>query len=237
MQLKEIFVNGSLIGYINSVSPLIADWLNSTDKPIVNLNELDNYIYLCLGESQVLKSNENNVLNNIRTIINANNYRLSKLWDSVNFEYNPIDNYDRTETQTHNEKIVTDNRTTTNNVGARSQTTTNGSFTDTTTNENKTTAFDTEDYAKGTDKDTTTYNKGTSTDTSTVNATTDTIMQNGYEDNSSGGYTLRARGNIGTMSTQNMIIQEREVVNYNFFDELIKLFELYITKMCYESEE
>lgn len=237
MKLKDYFVNGQLISYINTISPLKADWLNSSSKPIADISLLDEYLLMTIGDSNILKSVENHVLNNIRTMINANEYRLNKLWDSVNFDYNPIENYNRVETQTHNEKIEADNRKTTTDLDTRTTTNSNGSYTDTTETENKTTAFDTTAYNKDTDKNTTSFQKGSSTDTSTTNATTDTVTQDGYTDNSSGGYNLTAKGNIGTMSTQNMIEQERRIVNYNFYDEIVKLFEMYITKMCYESEE
>lgn len=236
-KLKEFFINNQLISYINNISPLKAEWLNSTTKPVADISLLDEYILLTIGDSNILKSVESNVLNNIRTMINANEYRLNKLWDSVNFDYNPIENYNRVEAQTHNEKIEADNRKTTTDLAERTTTNTNGSYTDNTTTENKTTAFDTTAYNKDTDKNSVSFVKGDSTDTSSTNATTDTVKQDAYTDNSSGGYNLTAKGNIGTMSTQNMIEQERRIVNYNFYDEIVKLFELYIIKMCYESED
>lgn len=234
MKLKNFFINGRLIDYINSISRLNADWLNSTTQKVVNITELDNYIMMCLGESNILPSVENNVLNNIRTILNVNSYRLNTLWKTTLFNYNPIDNYDRTETQTHNEKIETDNHVTTTDIGERNQTNTNGSYNDTTTTEDRTTAFDSTAYEKPTTKNEVDFTKGASVDSITTDNTTDTVTQNAYTDESSGGYTLHARGNIGTMSTQNMIQQEREVSDFNFYDVIVQLLEKYITCMVYD---
>lgn len=232
-KIRDIFVVGQLLQLINSVTPFKAEWLNSVDKPVADIEELDNYLLMCIGDSYILPSVEENIIHNIRTMINSNEYRLNKLWDSVNFEYNPIDNYDRTETQTHNEQIQTGDHKTDTTVGARQQTNTNGSYTDTTTNESKNSSFDSSPYDRATNKDVNTFNKGNSTDSISTSSATDSVTQKGYTDNSNGGYTLRARGNIGTMSTQNMIEQERKIVDYNFFDEVVKLFERYITCMVY----
>lgn len=234
MKIKDLFINGELLTRLDRLQNFNADWLHSTDKPIVDIQELDNYIYMCIKDSTIEKCIESDVYFNIRAMINANNYRLSKLWDSVNFEYNPIDNYDRTETQTHNEQIQTGEHKTKTDIGARSQTNNNGTYTDTTTNTASNSAFDSTAYDRATTKDINSFNKGASVDSINTASASDTVTQEGYTDNSNGGYTLRARGNIGTMSTQNMINQEREIVDYTYFDEIVKLFERYITTMCYD---
>lgn len=48
--------------------------------------------------------------------------------------------------------------------------------------------------------------------------------ENGARDNGTNRHTMRAYGNIGTTTTQKMISEQREVVMFNIYDEMIKDF-------------
>lgn len=238
MKLKELFQNNQMLKRIDDLNPLKGTWIHNNQKGVCNIQELDTYLLMTIGERRlsrfVIDTSYIPLDEKIRNFINVNEYRLSNLWETILFEYNPIDNYDRTETQTHNENIVTADHETESVTGARNQTNTNGSRTDTSTTSDSTTSFDGGTYAKPTNQSTSQINNGSSTDTMSIQSATDTVTQKGYNDTSNGGYTLRARGNIGTMATQTMIEMERNIVNYVFFDEIVKLFELYLLDNNYE---
>lgn len=155
------------------------------------------------------------------SIFNAHEYELNGLAESMFFDYEPLVNYDRTETQTHDDTNVIGGKTATTNYGQRQS---SGSSTDSgrsDSSENHRTAFDTADYAKGTDKNDTTVGSSTGTYSQTENAAIDTVTDSGSTDTNNGGYTLRAKGNIGTVSSQAMLESERQVRMFNFFDRIV----------------
>lgn len=116
----------------------------------------------------------------------------SKLWQTTQYTYNPLENYDRTDTETYGRAIhdanVTSGGDTVNQYTA---------------------GFDSSDSSASTPA-----NKSVSTLGSTV--TTDTT------DNSS--RTLTSHGNIGVRSSQELILQQREVEQFNIIDYIIQDF-------------
>lgn len=119
---------------------------------------------------------------------------ISKLIDTTEFDYNPINNYDRTE-EVHR---VYDEDTTSKNA-------TTGESNKTNTQENQTSAYDSSTYQP---KDKITGN-GTSSDTTTgTGSGTSDIIEDTI---------TRTHGNIGVTSTQKMIESERKVVLFNVY--------------------
>lgn len=174
----------------------------------IDLSNLDRYLFLSARKKSVFSNiypegaTLTDAYRNIRAILSTYDYKLDGLYNSMFFDYDPIENYNRTEVQTHNEEVNTDDHVTKNDLGARNQ-----------TNSDKTTAFDSVDYDKATDEG-----------KITTDAALDTTTQMAYQDTSNGGYNLTVRGNIGTMSTQNMINQQREVLDFNFYNEVLRIF-------------
>lgn len=119
---------------------------------------------------------------------------ISKLIDTTEFDYNPIDNYDRRE-EVHR---VYDEDTTNKN-------TTTGESNNTSSQENQTAAYDSSNYQP---KDKVTGN-GETKDTTTGNGSATSDIT---EDT-----TTRTHGNIGVTTTQNMIESERKVVLFNVY--------------------
>lgn len=205
---------------------------------------LDEYIKIRIGRSHLepffqidteLPIEEQNLIyNDIACILKANEDRLNRQYYSNLLIYNPIDNYDRTETQTHNEEIDSAQKKTTNVFGKRKQTSNNGTYTDSTSDEGKSSPFDSTAYDKSTAKNTTSFTKGASTDSVDTDSATDTSTSDAFKDTSSGGYQLRARGNIGTMTTGYMLNEFRNNALYNFFNEIIKVIEENVTTMIYD---
>lgn len=204
---------------------------------------LDAFIKVKLGNSEVNKyfdltgltdEQKKLVYNDIACLFKTREEQLNNQYYSILLEYNPIDNYDRTETQTHNESNTIGARQTTLNSGARSESTTKGARTDTTTDNNSASPFDSTAYNKPTTKSESTFVSGAESDTHTAQAVTDTQSTQQTTDSNSGGYTLRARGNIGTMTTGYMLNEFRANALFNFADEIIKIIENDITKMNYD---
>lgn len=161
-----------------------------------------------------------------------------KLWATTQYEYDPIANYDRTETHTETVKHTgtdstqrTDQITHTGTDGTQSAET--ATHTGTVSNQNsatdtiKKTGFNS-DALQTTEEDT---HAGTSTDTNNL---TDAVNGSAtrtvnLSDNSQGTETLtrnlqdtversiRAYGNIGVTTTQQMIDAERETVKFDMY--------------------
>lgn len=188
-------------------------------------DRLDRYINLKIGNSKLLDSFKisetmsqdyySEIYRDISTILLSNQYTLDNMFYSTLLEFRPLDNYDRLETQTHNDSSTIGSRKTTNTVGARENTTTSSQ---------KTTAFDTVDYSKGTDQNSETYHSDGAIDVTSVDSATDST---------NGGYTLRAHGNIGTTKSSEMLRDFQEVALYNFFDKVIDIIKENITTMLF----
>lgn len=127
---------------------------------------------------------------------------ITKLIDSTKFEYNPIDNYDRTEEVNRKYDEATSNQ---NNTEARSKRNS--------VQESDISAFDSDVYqpkekivGESGDEDTTSGNgSGTSDITEKIET--------------------RTRGNIGVTTTQQMIEAERKVVLFNVYNWIAIEFE------------
>lgn len=174
----------------------------------IDLSNLDRYLFLSARKKSVFSdiypegATLTDAYRNIRAILSTYDYKLDGLYNSMFFDYDPLVNYDREETQTHNEEVNTDDHITKNDLGARNQ-----------TNRDKTTAFDSADYDKATDEG-----------KITTDAALDTTTQMAYQDSSNGGYHLTVKGNIGVTTSQQMLESEREVRDFNFYNEVLKIF-------------
>lgn len=214
-------------------------------QSLISLASLDEYLYHNMSDKVlghrwnsdfIIRefSVDDSIVKKVRqayfnAIFKAHEYELNGLAESMFFEYDPLVNYDRTETQTHNETVETDDHTTTQNVGARSQTDSGRSD----SSSNKTTAFDSGDYTKGTDKNDTTVGGSTLSTAASVDTTTEA----GYTDRSNGGYTLRAKGNIGLTTSQQMVESQRQVVMFNFFQKVAEVLEIEMLVNDWETEK
>ena len=125
--------------------------------------------------------------------------RWSKLWETMQYEYNPIENYSMTEQMTNDETSIVYGR-----VDTLAQV---KNTTDTDTNEVQ--GFDSSQY-KPSDRYTSAHT-GTDTDTNT---------QSG-EDTHTRNYTLTRSGNIGVTTSQQMIESERILWNWLYFYDVV----------------
>lgn len=136
-----------------------------------------------------------------------------KLYATLNFEYNPIENYRMTETESidkENDSAITNTGTITNNNDSVAN--------------NKVYAFNTSENPIDTDKVI-----GESDNTETQNLTERIDANEGID------RTMTRSGNIGVTTSQQMINSERELWNWNFFsvvfEDLNELFTLKVYEM------
>lgn len=162
-----------------------------------------------------------------------------KQWETLAFEYNPIENYSMTEEMANDQTIDAygKTRTRTDNLshtktGTETRTpdltvTTTPNLTTTSDNSvygfNSSSAVPTEEQTQnstGTNTDT-----QTGTDTRTYNTTdADTGTQNetdGGQDTHTRNYHLTRSGNIGVTTSQQMIESERSLWLWNFFRDVV----------------
>ena len=165
--------------------------------------------------------------------------RWSKLYSTMQFEYNPIENYNMVETMDDDETVTEYNSTlertddlTHEFTYGKTETTTDEqeiTTTDDTTNENQIMGFNSDDYV-GKEKniidgsvtethsgDITRVNSGTDSENNTG---TQTSAHTG-NDTQTRNYELRRSGNIGVTTSQQMIEQERKLWEWDFFNQII----------------
>lgn len=162
----------------------------------------------------------------------------TELRKTLEYEYNPIDNYDRTETVTEGIERSgsgTSSRSGTNTGSGNSTTETENSSSSSGTNTGtaSNTAYNSDafaDTAKNvTSGSSTGSDEGSSTTTS---SSSETISETGETASSSSEdrtMTTHTRGNIGVTTTQQMIMAQREVVSFNLLDVIEDEF---IAKFC-----
>lgn len=140
-------------------------------------------------------------------------YEWSKLYETMQLTYNPIDNYDRTETRT-----LTSQGTGTGADGGSDSLSTSKSHQGSEQNTGKVTAFNSGTLA---DKN---QNSGTSsaTDTETASTTYGKTKQESF--NKTDTETIRARGNIGVTTTMQMLKEQRDIVKFNLYDIITEEF-------------
>lgn len=146
---------------------------------------------------------------------------IQRVWDTLTAEYDPIENYDRTEEWTDSPDLTTDrtgNLTGKDTTIGKNQSVNSG--TDTT--EHKVSAYNASDYQN---QDKTDLNHGhiVNDDTS---ATTDSTQDTVSKDRHHGVTTHKGRihGNIGVTTNQQMIRSELELRLQTFYGYAVNLF-------------
>lgn len=149
----------------------------------------------------------------------------TKLYNTLNLEYNPIDNTDKYEdyTDTRTTERTTSGETASTSGGTDSRTeneTTRGTRNETA--EHDVSAENASDYqadsrdtTRGTNEDT---RENTARGTTSLNSSGTNSETENYTDTFK--HTLHTHGNIGVTTTQQMIESERESVRYNLVEEI-----------------
>ena len=147
----------------------------------------------------------------------------SKEWETLSQQYDPIANYDMTETMTNDETVTEYGKThtlTDNLTHAKTGTETDApnvtvATTDTVHGFNSTNPVPTDSRSQGTSgNDIVTYN------TSETDTGTRTGVDSG-EDTQTRNYELHRSGNIGVTTTQQLLQSERDLWVWNFFIDVV----------------
>lgn len=126
-------------------------------------------------------------------------------------DYNPIENYNSTETET----ITTENTTTTGNENTTTSTT-NSTTENSGTSTNKVSPYDSENFNNDNNTTTTNTTTGNATDTTTINDS------GNMSSNGTSSRTFTRKGNIGVTTTQRMIESEFELRSKNLVFEFLE---------------
>lgn len=170
-------------------------------------------ILFAAGAREVLYPNPNVIKSAIGYWAASNQKTWEKLLYTVNVEYDPIANYDRTETWTDT-RGSTRGATQTTTSTSENQSNTSGSGTAATVEQNK--AYNDVTFSDSRKSTVTSNDTNTTTgnDSSTVNGTVEeTLNENVTREG-------RAVGNIGVTTTQQMLESEREVAKFNIYEHI-----------------
>lgn len=163
-------------------------------------------------------------------ITNWFNYRMysnfEKMYAALTAEYDPIENYDRTETHTISRTSTNSGTDTTTNNTSTSGTnsaTTSGSNSGTDTNTKAT--MDSSEYLPFT-QDTTSGETSSETSGSNTGESESTqTLEHGHTITDSESNTIYAHGNIGITTNVAMIKEELALRKFDLYSEIAKMFE------------
>lgn len=204
-----------------------------------------NNILLTGGEFEVLYP-DINFMKSAMTFWSLKWQKTMEKWvEAYNLEYNPLDNYDRTETWTDtktgtNSKTVGKTSTDTGTIGKGSDSSTTTSDTNTTSGtgtgstENTVSAYDSDSYQPKDKQDNTTSNSTTSTGSGSVTGHTEDLEErnlHGSENTTENGsdnenvvHTGRVHGNIGVTTSMQLLKDQYDVAKWSLYDNLAILF-------------
>lgn len=188
---------GVMLATIYNFDPSIFDGVEFPSNISVQ-DFIDSLLMQC-GEMPVLYSSPPLLKSLIRVWSNVSQYTWNRLAATLTAEYNPIENYDRTE-EWQDSSI--------NNTRYTSST-------------NNTSSGSTKEQVYGYNNLTTPADNSASNSASTSADTSDSTEQGTI----SGSRKGRTHGNIGVTTTQEMLESERRVAMFNFYDAVITDFQ------------
>lgn len=174
---------------------------------------------MMLGETLTL--NDLDVLATV--IFKIYSVRWNKLWDTLSFEYDPIQNYSMTETMTDDETVIEYGKVKT--IDGTNTRTPNLTETET-PNVTRETEMNRYGFNSSNPVPTDTGSETqTGTDTTTTTGTDETEIDSTETDSGSDthtrNYTLSRAGNIGVTTSQEMIESERKLWMWDFFHDIV----------------
>ena len=192
---SEIF-DGLNINYLNN--------FNSSDQKKVCSLIKEKYSDLLIDYDVVSWEDFQDVVN---SALYDHSWTINKMAELFNAEFNPLENYNKTETITD----VYGSKTTTTDVGAQSGSATSGSQTNTNTD-----SIYPYDDTQSTDTSKNTNEIGARTDTSSTSARHDVVGEASHTDT----HTNITTGNIGVMSSQDMWNQQWKLIKHNYHEQI-----------------
>ena len=181
------------------------------------------YFFMYAGKNESRYGDPEELKNLIEMWSRARFDDWKRICDALRAEYNPIENYDRTEE--HKETETEDN---TRNSTGNDTTKENANGTTENSEENKVSAFDSSSYQPK--NIVTGLSNSTSEGASTVNRT----LEDRENREVNRAHETRTHGNIGVTTNQQMIQSELELRMYNIYKEIALEFEDEFTVPIYE---
>ena len=230
----DVLIDG---GIFKALSLLDVPWKNDIDDTALDLEYYGNISgqkfvspLLCrlLGDNEKLTNENITTLASVLFSMFGRNW--SELYETLSYEYDPISNYDMTETETSSGTTSdtlthtgTQNTTHTGTVGTSDTQTVNGSGEGST--ENNVYGFNSSTAVGDTSTGSTTSNTNTATGSSTqTNNLTDARTDN-LTDTGSGSHsdsrTLTRSGNIGVTTSQQMVQAQRDLWLWNYIYNVV----------------
>ena len=222
-KLIDVFPNWLTSGIFTALNNYNVPWKKDVDGAVLDAEYFGNFSgskNLSPLVKRLLNVDEDTTLSNTRInqlasiIYNLNGVNWTKEYATLGFEYNPISNYDMTETETasgttsnekHNTGTVGDVRTESGTSSASGNA------------ENDVYGFNSSTAVNDTASETT----SSATAQNTVNDTrTDNLTETDSGERSD-ERTLTRSGNIGVTTSQQMIQSERELYLWNFFYKVV----------------
>ena len=213
-----------------------------------------NTIMLNYGEMETLYADPEMMKFAIKTWSDRNSWSMLKAITAINVQYEPLNNYDRHETRTTEGSSSGSNTGTVTDAGNHSQTTSTESSAESSTSatidrdetnetEHKVSAYDSSTYSPdNTDDGSSTYDEtSSSSGTSEAESSSTTTGTEGntrtdnlrHADEHEESETIRAWGNIGVTTSQQMLQSELDLSLYNLYTTFAGLFAYDLLIMTY----
>lgn len=181
-----------------------------------------NTVLLNYGEMEALYADPDMMKFAITNWANINKWNILKAVTAINIEYEPLHNYDRTETRTSS---GTNTGTVTDSVSTNTRTVTDRDETNET--EHKVSAYDSSSYSPDNTDDGSNTMDETVTGTGSSSGTrTDNLAHSTSE-------SIRAYGNIGVTTSQQMLQSELDLSLYNIYETFAGIFAFDLLLMVY----
>ena len=234
MKLREYYSyctdnNKSMLPLVNVPDEYMLDYIDY--YPLYDTRTM-----LMYGERILISDDITTIENLLSLSLKTNLYTIKTLYRTIIQEYSPIENTEKFEDVTvsyeGSENYAKNNSDTTEKNGNHT-TERNGNV----TNTEKVTAFDS--VAQQPNSETNT-NYNNLTDTETFSKFGDTSISESNEiksfTNRKDKTTIHTHGNIGVTSNQQMLMEERQIALFNFYDKVMEILFSYICELYYESE-
>lgn len=153
-------------------------------------------------------------------------YRTFDKWiKALNIEYSPLENYDRMEEWTDNRKKEDSASDGSNGSIGESGNFTNSTITsEKNETENKVSAFDSSDYQPSQLTQSNTNNNVDNTGSDSRNTTTSNSLTHSGEESEDSTHKGRIHGNVGVTTSQQMLISELELAEWNLYEHITDIF-------------
>lgn len=177
------------------------------------------------GEFECVYSDPSFIQNAI-AIWSSKWYRTFDKWiKALNIEYSPLENYDRMEdwTDTRNKHdSATDGSS--GSIGENGSFNNTGNSSDNSMTENKVSAFDSSDYQPSQQTTTEASNSNSNFGSDSRNTTTSNTLTHSGEEHEGNTHKGRIHGNVGVTTSQQMLISELELAEWNLYEHITDIF-------------